>query len=811
MRSLTYLWLLWMLPFAAALGEPIRATLSSQFLVRGEQAVLQYPLPRGVDPRSAIEPPTVDGVTIRQVGYTALPNREFRRTNEYAFRFQIVSYQPGNYTIPPARIDTGQGIVETEEISFQVIRETDLSWDSADTGQGTFRYSAAFHTTEDSPYVNEVIPVELKIYLPDTEQIEDWGVPEFERNGVAAWRFEPRPEVSRVELPGGRFFAISYPSTLSPLRGGQVSLGPSTLRLITVQTSLNRFSEARYQPVNLSIPPIELNARPLPKDAPEGFTNAVGQFAMDVSAMETEVREGDPVTLSLSLSGWGNLDSLDPPTLQEPDGWKVYPPSRVQSPERRERSGTTIFRQFLRPERMSERVPPFRFVYFDPEAEEFRTLISESIPLEVFPSTQAPALGSAVPPAQPMPLEEMTDILGILPTTGTSPAAWPKSLSSAWQWIPLALVLGLVIRIFQLHLMPRVKPDPDRQARQKDLRQVSASPGDPREFYRRAGAFVEKWLGDSPDPLPREVLVTRDEICFTKEVPSSSLPSRDRQRILRGLRKLALPLLMAGVLWGTASDVRAEETSSPPPSPTAEQAFQDSRFSEAADLWLNSAPWDQLSADTLYNIGDASYRLGSPGEAALYWRRALLKDDRHAEARQNLRFLERKFGSITLRRPDYQYSLSKLSQAAWKNTIFVGAWLGVLGCLIFPATRTGSKLRIAGVIALASAPLLATVGWLGNHYYPDDALFAEARQQGVIIADRAEVRTDAARNAPLVIEAPAGSLCRLLHTTGDWSYVAFTNETRGWVPSGQVSPVVVDERPEAPSRPSLQAPGDKNA
>ena len=43
--------------------------------------------------------------------------------------------------------------------------------------------------TKDKPFVNEVIPTELKLYIPSDQRIEDWGIPEFERNGVAAWRW----------------------------------------------------------------------------------------------------------------------------------------------------------------------------------------------------------------------------------------------------------------------------------------------------------------------------------------------------------------------------------------------------------------------------------------------------------------------------------------------------------------------------------------------------------------------------------------------------------------------------------------------
>ena len=80
-------------------------------------------------------------------------------------------------------------------------------------------------------------------------------------------------------------------------------------------------------------------------------------------------------------------------------------------------------------------------------------------------------------------------------------------------------------------------------------------------------------------------------------------------------------------------------------------------------------------------------------------------------------------------------------------------------------------------------------------------------EQVVVIADTSEVRTDAARTAPKVIDAPAGSLCRILTRSGEWAYVAFTNESRGWVPVSDIRALLPEDKPESPkSRPA--APGE---
>lgn len=789
--------------FATLDASPIGVRVSSQFLVQGEQATLEYVISDSLNPRAQLNLSPVDGLEIRSVGLGAEPRIAFGRRREYVFRFLITSYSPGTYTIPAARLVDEAGELVAHEIKIRIFKETDLEWITAQAGGQTIRYAAGFHTIDDSPFVKEVIPTELKVYIPTDQRVEDWGIPEFQRDGVAAWRFEPRPSLGRATLLGRSYYSVSYPSTLSPTRSGAVTLGPGKLRLITVQTSLQNFNSAFYEPLNLTIPELNLGSQPLPPGAPDGFEDAVGNFDLSVTTTDTEVREGDPVNLNLIVSGSGNLDTLNAPKPIDSEGWKLYPPSSVQRDDRREITGFAAFRQFMRPVSPQNQIPPFRLVFFDPETEAYRTVLSPAIPLEVLPSTTGLTLGQSVPMALPMPIEEMTDILG-LTQVGTKllPESHGKDLGRFWQIIPAALALLLLIRIAQLHLFPRLKRDPDRLARKKAIRTLEKAPTEERGFYRTAGHFVEEWLGSSNDELVRDVLAKRDQTCFTETVNSAPVPRAERQRILRGLRRLILPLLALGAF--APSTLRAEDdaTAGDESAATAEAAYEARDYQDAARMWLESGPYEQLSADTLYNIANAAYRLGSPGDAALYWRRALTRDSSHPEARQNLRFFERKFGSIVIKRPDYQYTLAKIPLGAWTNAMWSGGWIITLSLLIFPATRPGARLRIAAIGGLVAAPLLMAAGWMGHHYYPDDARFAPLAEQAVVTSTRASVRTDAAHNAPLVLDAPAGSLCRILERSGDWAYISFTNETRGWIAIEEIETLIPEGSPNPPKPPS---------
>lgn len=230
----------------------------------------------------------------------------------------------------------------------------------------------------------------------------------------------------------------------------------------------------------------------------------------------------------------------------------------------------------------------------------------------------------------------------------------------------------------------------------------------------------------------------------------------------------------------------------------AQEAYESAKFEEAARLWLDAGKFEDLSADTLYNIGNAAYRMGAPGQAALYYRRALARDSSHGEARQNLRFIERKYGSITIERPSYQYTLARIPLSGWRGGIWIGAWMLLLGLLVFPATRAGSRWRVVGVVSFILGPLMMSIGGLGFYHFPDDAEFAPLSKQAVIVGEKVVLHTDAARTSPEVIDAPPGSLAEVIQRSGRWAYVGFATKTRGWVPTESLEMIVPEGKPDVP-------------
>jgi len=792
--SIIRILLLCLLASSMAHGN-VRSLISSGFLARGEKAIFEIRV-EGQEPDEMPRITEVKDVVIEPIGF-GRPQMYPGRRIESSFQYIVSSYETGIHVIPAVEVLVNGIKMKTEPLSIEVFDPSELKWsesasEPAELGD-SIRYASIIRIPQRKFFENQALASEIKIYVPRdlARGMADWGVPEFERKGLAVWRYEPSNPPGEVNLLGQPYVSLAYKTTMTSLASGEVEIGPATVRLIYVKTVFDRFAQRVQLQTTLNVPKLGFTVVPLPDGAPEGFDNAVGKFSLSTAIKETNVTEGEPLALDVVVSGSGNLDNLRSPKMIDSSGWKVYDATPNQrGEERRELQGAVSFSQFIRPLEMKTGVPPFRLVYFDPDTEKYETVTTDIIPLVMSPAKAGIIEASGPPQTLAVPVERMSDILGMIDgnaltmPSGKSVPPWlPHAIAAAFS---LALI-GRALWMRYAHLFER---DETKRRLRQDLELLSsASSGDGLAFLRAAGGFAERWqLVDKNDEI-RDILDERDRLCFRETKADVPVPKGRREKILRSLRKAALGL----IVFAFAGQVDASEVSL-----KAKEAYESARYEEAAKLWLDAGSYEDLTPDTLYNIGNAAYRMGAPGQAALYYRRALSRDSSHGEARQNLRFLERKFGSITIERPTYQYVLARVPLSAWKGTLWAGVWMLVIGLLIFPATHGGSRWRVAGVISFVLGPLMMSLGALGWKYFPDDAEFASISRQAVVVGEKVVLHTDAARTSPEVIDAPPGSVAEVIRRSGDWAYVAFATKTRGWVLLDSIEMVIPSGKPQAP-------------
>jgi hypothetical protein len=202
-------------------------------------------------------------------------------------------------------------------------------------------------------------------------------------------------------LVGGRPYerGVLRKLALFPIEAGTLSVSPVMVNVETRRGGL--FS--RSNTVKRASPAVKIAVAGLPEEGqPTGFDPAnVGRFSYRVEADRAEVEIGEPVTLTISVSGEGNLRNVNLPQLSEVDGFKVYPPENEVNlrPSEQNVVGTRISRVLMIPKRHGTlTVPDIPWSFFDPAAGEYHTVRSPRIAIAVKPGDQSAEAGTNVDP-----------------------------------------------------------------------------------------------------------------------------------------------------------------------------------------------------------------------------------------------------------------------------------------------------------------------------------------------------------------------------------------------------------------------------
>ncbi|MEM7396500.1 MAG: hypothetical protein AAF492_29560, partial [Verrucomicrobiota bacterium] len=378
--------------------------------------------------------------------------------------------------------------------------------------------------------------------------------------------------------------------------------------------------------------------------------------------------------------GVGNLDTLGAPKLQtDKETWKVYEPSRLpRQGERRDVSGIVSFSQIIRPLVDQAAIPPFKLVFFNPKTELYESVQTLPIPFKVT-AARTPATSSQVLPDLKTPVEQMQGILGLVQPGQARTASSLPAFLRFWHVIPALIVLLLLARIAQRHLLPRMSQPSREKEMLAALAAVEQAGPSAREFLKASGQFIEAWIpSEKRDENVESLLTRRDTDCYRPDSSDEQLGGQERSNILRTLREHALtavPVALVLITFCFGSIAHGSTVASKEGIyAQAEAAWTEGSYRAAIELFHSAHPNGKLPGDVLYNMGNCYFQLGESGLAALHYHRALYKHPNHPEAKQNLRFLKRKTGAIVIERPLYQEWLGKLDRSAYSTVLAAGVW-----------------------------------------------------------------------------------------------------------------------------------------
>ncbi|MBN2804304.1 MAG: protein BatD [Deltaproteobacteria bacterium] len=113
-----------------------------------------------------------------------------------------------------------------------------------------------------------------------------------------------------------------------PLKSGELVIAPPILNFTAGSAGMGFFSMGRGKIVKRAAQPVTIKVNPLPDvDKPAGFNDSnIGNFNFFMDVSSKSVKTGEPVTVTFSVKGKGNIRNVVLPSLEEIDGVKMYPP-----------------------------------------------------------------------------------------------------------------------------------------------------------------------------------------------------------------------------------------------------------------------------------------------------------------------------------------------------------------------------------------------------------------------------------------------------------------------------------------------------
>jgi uncharacterized membrane protein len=234
---------------------------------------------------------------------------------------------------------------------------------------------------------------------------------------------ESGPAIETID--GIRYYVITKRTAFFPISSGKFTIGEAG-----VQYVVGGFDPFGRDPFGVfgrrlgsfgrrqgiaKTEPIDIEVLPLPQAGkPSDFGGAVGRFNLSMDASATEVHVGESLTLSLRISGRGNLKSVGEIAIPDIEDFRVFSPKARESlnTEGGTVGGEKVFDLVLVPQIPGDyEFDGFRFSYFDPEKERYATSTAEPLLVTVLPGDVAgPGGGSAVLRGRPVAQKDIRHI-----------------------------------------------------------------------------------------------------------------------------------------------------------------------------------------------------------------------------------------------------------------------------------------------------------------------------------------------------------------------------------------------------------------
>ena len=314
-------------------------------------------------------------------------------SSSVTYRYLLLPTKPGTFSIDRVAVVYNNKRYKGNEVHLTVLKSgssvsRQLEDRAADEEGGTRDYFLEADVDKRSPFVNEQVTLTLKFYIG----VQHYGSPELsEPTTTGFWTEVLGNKAAYYQVINNRKYkVIERKYALFPTQTGELTVGRAAIRTTVAAKSRRRdpfgaFGDffGRGVEVTVRSQPIKLKVRPLPeKGRPADFTGTIGAFSLSARADKREVEVNQPVTVTIRISGTGNIKSIAEPVIPQLDEFRIYKASTNESISKLKDKigGAKIYEEVFIPRRPGDlEIPALKYSYFDLKSRQYKYLTTKPI------------------------------------------------------------------------------------------------------------------------------------------------------------------------------------------------------------------------------------------------------------------------------------------------------------------------------------------------------------------------------------------------------------------------------------------------
>ncbi len=375
---------------------PARADVSVSMRLDREEATIADSISMVVSIAGAREsdsPPVFKGMEdldVTQGGTSSrfeVINGQVNSGIDYTFFLQ--PKKTGTFEIGPVEVTVDGKTYRSNTATLTVVKQPE----SSGTDRGPLFLTARLSSIK--VYVEEQSIYTLKLYHQTRVSNISLDLPEIEH---LTFRQLGKPIEYQSFYNGRSYDVVEVRYALIPSEEGICGIEPSRMKM-TVAQPMRRshrgffddpfFSFSTGRTMAVISEPLELNVLPLPgKGKPSDFSGLVGNFKINSKLEPNKIKAGESATLTVLVSGSGNVNRIPDLKWPEPDHIKIYadePVLKVKE-DAKGLSGSKTMKWALVPEKEGRyKISPLTLNFFDTKAHRYREIETSRLSFSVLP------------------------------------------------------------------------------------------------------------------------------------------------------------------------------------------------------------------------------------------------------------------------------------------------------------------------------------------------------------------------------------------------------------------------------------------